>query len=41
MNKYNKEHYSDPTPHDAMKNIARKSGPRPWHRFILSFSVSQ
>lgn len=44
MNKYNKEHYSDPTPHDAMKNIAREeraAAMEPIHIVILGEPVAQ
>ena len=44
MNKYNKEHYSDPTPWDAMKNIAREeraAAMAPIHIVILGEPVAQ
>ena len=44
MNKYNKEHYSDPTPHDAIKNIAREeraAAMEPIHIVILGKPVAQ
>ncbi len=44
MNKYNKEHYSDPTPHDAMKNIAREeraAAMEPIHIVIFGEPVAQ